>query len=104
MKPFHGARILFHGFTEEERAHMVSELVRNGGVECAQMGDASCTHVVVDDSNVTTLPTGIVAPNSDTPVVKSEWFWASIQVKQLIWCSCIRKLFNVERCVFFLNI
>jgi hypothetical protein len=45
------------------------------------MGDPKCTHVVVDDANVTTLPQGLLAPNSDTSVVKSEWFWASIQVK-----------------------
>ena len=44
------------------------------------MGDPKCTHVVVDDANVTTLPQGLLAPNSDTSVVKSEWFWASIQV------------------------
>ena len=80
VKPFHGARILFHGFTDDERQHMVSELVRNGGVECSQMGDPKCTHVVVDDANVTSLPQGLVAPNTDVPVVKSEWFWASIQV------------------------
>ena len=84
VKPFHGARILFHGFTDDERQHMVSELVRNGGVECTQMGDTKCTHVVVDDANVTSLPQGLVAPNADVPVVKSEWFWASIQVTEYV--------------------
>lgn len=59
---------------------MVSELIRNGGVECPLHADPSCTHVVVDDANVTTLPPGIV-PNSEVPVVKNEWFWASIQVR-----------------------
>ena len=81
VKPFHGARILFHGFTDDERQHMVSELVRNGGLECTEMADPKCTHVVVDDASVTTLPQGLVAPNSsEVNVVKSEWFWASIQV------------------------
>ena len=31
VKPFHGARIHFLGFAEGERAHMASELERNGG-------------------------------------------------------------------------
>ena len=80
FKPFSGTKILFYGYSEDERAHMVSELVRNGGIECTQQGDSSCTHVVVDDASVLELPDG-VAPNDRIPVVKSEWFWASIQVK-----------------------
>jgi hypothetical protein len=58
------------------------------------MGDPKCTHVVVDDANVTTLPQGLLAPNSDTSVVKSEWFWASIQVKNLKIPSVIPNQFD----------
>jgi hypothetical protein len=39
--------------------------------------DDQCTHIVVDDATVTSLPANIP---KDIPVVKSEWFWASIQM------------------------
>ena len=57
---------------------MVEELLRNGGAECLDFRrDPNCTHVVVDDSTVTALPADVP---KDLPVVKSEWFWASIQM------------------------
>jgi len=45
-----------------------------------QPGDSSITHIVVDDASITTLPENLRAPDSDPHIVKSEWFWASIQV------------------------
>ena len=57
---------------------MVEELQRNGGTECRDFRrDTNCTHVVVDDSTVTALPPDVP---KEVPVVKSEWFWASIQM------------------------
>ncbi len=55
-KPFHGARIHFAGFPESERTHMVQELLRNGGRECADYRSDPCTHVVVDNNAVQTMP------------------------------------------------
>lgn len=105
VRPFHGASIHFLGFTEEERQHMVEELERNGGKECRDPSGSGgegchhpCTHIVVDDSRVSNAAVAAAstaaaaaastsgkAPTKDlrpeTPaVVKSEWFWASIQM------------------------
>ena len=59
---------------------MAAELVRNGGVECASPQDPSCTHIVIDDANVKSLPAELIGTKSKPAVVKTEWFWASIQV------------------------
>ena len=77
VKPFHGAHIYFLGYQEDERLHMIDELKRNGGTDCDDFKSANCTHIVVDDSTVTTLPPEVP---KDVPVVKNEWFWASIQM------------------------
>ena len=79
VKPFHGARIYFMGFTDDEKAHMVSELRRNGGRECeSYKDDPKCTHIVVDSGNITAMPSEV---RKDLHVVKVEWFWASIQME-----------------------
>ena len=55
---------------------MGSELTRNGGTLCPDFKAESCTHVVVDDSkspNVSEI-------RREIPIVKVEWFWASIQM------------------------
>ena len=80
LPPFHGARIFIHGFSESEHEHVAAELVRNGGVECASPQDPSCTHIVIDDANVKSLPAELIGTKSKPAVVKTEWFWASIQV------------------------
>ena len=77
VKPFHGACIHLLGFVHDEYLHMKEELERNGGRETIDANDGHCTHIVVDDSTITSLPTDIP---KDIPVVKSEWFWASIQM------------------------
>ncbi len=59
VKPFHGAHIHFLGFQEAERRHMVEELIRNGGRECADYRTDPCTHVVVDNNSVLTMPTDV---------------------------------------------
>lgn len=67
VKPFHGAQIHFLGFSEEEKAHMASELRRNGGRECVDYKSADCTHVVVDSGTVHSMPPEV---RKETHVVK----------------------------------
>ncbi|CAG9830214.1 unnamed protein product [Diabrotica balteata] len=74
LKPFHGARVGFVGFAEEEEKHMSEVLLLNGGV-VTNVDDPNCTHVVVDESTVTERPE---AP-SKVWIVKAEWFWTSVQ-------------------------
>lgn len=45
LKPFHGARVCFVGFPEEEEKHMSEILLSNGGT-VTQLDDATCTHIV----------------------------------------------------------
>ncbi|XP_014245769.1 protein ECT2 isoform X5 [Cimex lectularius] len=75
LKPFHGARVCFLGFPEEERKHMADILVENGGVP-TDIQDPLCSHVVVDESTTTTAPS---QASSKAHVVKAEWFWMSVQ-------------------------
>ncbi|XP_073980533.1 epithelial cell transforming 2 pebble isoform X2 [Rhodnius prolixus] len=75
LKPFHGARVCFLGFPEDERKHMADILIENGGLP-TDIEDPACTHVVVDESTTTTAPSQ-VPPMAH--LVKAEWFWASVQ-------------------------
>ncbi|BES95841.1 RhoGEF [Nesidiocoris tenuis] len=75
LKPFHGARVCFAGFAEDERKHMAEILVENGGTP-TDIEDPACSHVVVDESTTSSAPTQ--AP-SKAYIVKAEWFWASVQ-------------------------
>lgn len=45
LKPFHGIRVCFVGFPEEEEKHMAEVLVMNGGT-VTTLDDVTCTHVV----------------------------------------------------------
>ncbi|KAJ8680542.1 hypothetical protein QAD02_016329 [Eretmocerus hayati] len=75
LKPFHGARVCFFGFPEEEKRHMCEVLQQQGG-EPTEITDPSCSHMVVDESNVNALPDLVPA---NTQIVKAEWFWTSVQ-------------------------
>ncbi|XP_058803287.1 protein ECT2 isoform X7 [Phymastichus coffea] len=75
LKLFFGARICFYGFPEEEKNHMCEVLVQQGG-EPTDIIDPNCTHVVVDESNVNSLPD---IASQRARIVKAEWFWTSIQ-------------------------
>ena len=77
VKPFHGAHVHFIGFEDKDIEVMSSELIRNGGKICADYSNGACTHVVVDDGKIKSLPVDIP---KDIPIVKAEWFWASIQM------------------------
>ncbi|CAH1130742.1 unnamed protein product [Ceutorhynchus assimilis] len=75
LKPFHGARVCFLGFPEEEENHMTEVLLCNGGTVTTPE-DPNCTHVVVDESVVGERP-DVSAPRAY--IVKAEWFWTSVQ-------------------------
>ncbi|XP_030384940.1 protein ECT2 isoform X3 [Scaptodrosophila lebanonensis] len=75
LKAFEGQKICFFGFPAEEHQHMVDVLLENGGV-CAELDDPECSHVVVDEHTTLTKP----APkNHHTHILKSDWFWYTIQ-------------------------
>ncbi|KAF0751301.1 protein ECT2 isoform X1, partial [Aphis craccivora] len=73
LKPFHGAKICFSGFTEEERSHMVDVLLQNGGTPIGDENDTECTHLVTKegssplgdrDPNTTPCLRGVLAPKN----------------------------------------
>ncbi|XP_030754875.1 protein ECT2 isoform X4 [Sitophilus oryzae] len=74
LKPFHGAKVCFLGFPEEEKSHMTEVLEANGGL-ITSVDDPNCTHVVVDETSVVERPD----VNARAFVVKAEWFWTSVQ-------------------------
>jgi len=45
LKPFHGAKVCFSGFPEDEKKHMCEVLQEQGG-EATEINDPCCTHVV----------------------------------------------------------
>lgn len=73
LRPFFNAKVFFYGFSEEERRHMCEVLRQQGGEVAEDIEDVGCTHVVVDESIKQTLP------HTRAYVVKSEWFWTSVQ-------------------------
>ncbi|XP_069689583.1 protein ECT2 isoform X2 [Periplaneta americana] len=54
LKPFHGARVCFLGFPDDEKQHMTEVLQENGGT-ATELEDPSCSHVVVDSSDTYSL-------------------------------------------------
>ncbi|XP_046428583.1 protein ECT2 isoform X8 [Neodiprion fabricii] len=75
LKPFFGAKVCFFGFPDDEKTHMYEVLQQQGG-EPAEIDDPNCTHVVVDESNVNSLPD---LASVRAHIVKAEWFWTSVQ-------------------------
>ncbi|XP_050045914.1 protein ECT2-like isoform X1 [Dermacentor andersoni] len=77
LEAFRGLQLAFLGFADDERQHM-EEVALANGAHVVEPTDAGCHFLVVDDSN----PVAPVVPTDISPkvqVVKSEWFWASIQ-------------------------
>ncbi|KAL5236435.1 hypothetical protein ACI65C_003845 [Semiaphis heraclei] len=81
LKPFHGAKICFSGFTEEERSHMVDVLLQNGGTPISDENDTECTHMVTKegssplgdrDPNTTPCLRGVLAPKNLIQVFDKE--------------------------------
>ncbi|XP_063902866.1 protein ECT2 isoform X2 [Zophobas morio] len=54
LKPFHGAKVCFIGFAEDEKKHMTDILLSNGGT-VSSLDDPQCTHVVMEHAEVYTL-------------------------------------------------
>ncbi|XP_020288893.1 protein ECT2-like isoform X5 [Pseudomyrmex gracilis] len=75
LKPFYETKICFFGFPEEEKRHMYEVLEQQGG-EPAEIDDPNCTHVVVDESNVSVIPHLV---SKSALIVKTGWFWTSVQ-------------------------
>ncbi|CAH0556412.1 unnamed protein product [Brassicogethes aeneus] len=68
LKPFHGAKVCFFGFPEDEEKHMTEILVGNGGTPTT-IDDPGCTHVVMEHSEVYTLEpaSGPFSPKITSP-------------------------------------
>nr|XP_039252032.1 protein ECT2-like [Styela clava] len=76
-KPFEGCVLSFYGFPAEECEHMKEQALQQGA-KTADIGDPSCTHVIVDENNITSLS---FEPKGKLFVVVQEWFWGSIQIE-----------------------
>uniref|UniRef100_H2YI26 DH domain-containing protein n=1 Tax=Ciona savignyi TaxID=51511 RepID=H2YI26_CIOSA len=76
-KPFEGCTLSFLGFSDHEKSHMEEQTRDQGGL-VADAGDLSCTHLVVEESTVTSLP---FQPQGKLYIVVQEWFWGSIQIE-----------------------
>ncbi|XP_062252167.1 protein ECT2 isoform X2 [Platichthys flesus] len=76
VPPFQDCTLSFLGFSEEEKANMEERTLKHGG-KYLEVGDASCTHMVVEEKSVKDLP---FSPSKKLYVVKQEWFWGSIQM------------------------
>ncbi|XP_071343439.1 protein ECT2 isoform X2 [Trachinotus anak] len=76
VPPFQDCILSFLGFSEEEKANMEERTLKHGG-SYREVGDESCTHMVVEENSVKELP---FSPSKKLFVVKQEWFWGSIQM------------------------
>ncbi|XP_018551873.1 protein ECT2 isoform X2 [Lates calcarifer] len=76
VPPFQDCILSFLGFSEEEKANMEERTLKHGG-RYLEVGDESCTHIVVEENSVKELP---FSPSKKLFVVKQEWFWGSIQM------------------------
>ncbi|XP_037290789.1 protein ECT2 [Rhipicephalus microplus] len=77
LEAFRNLQLAFLGFADDERQHM-EEVALANGAQVVEPTDPGCNFLVVDDSN----PVAPVVPSDishKAHVVKSEWFWASIQ-------------------------
>nr|CAB3240785.1 protein ECT2 [Phallusia mammillata] len=76
-KPFEGCTLSFLGFSEQEKEHMQEQAKQQGG-EVTDVGDGSCTHLVVEENTVDSLP---FEPMGKLYILVQEWFWGSIQIE-----------------------
>lgn len=76
VPPFQDCMLSFLGFSDDEKANM-EEMTEMQGGHYLPVGDARCTHLVVEESTVKDLP---FEPLKKLYVVKQEWFWGSIQM------------------------
>ncbi|XP_016105570.1 protein ECT2 [Sinocyclocheilus grahami] len=76
VPPFQDCVLSFLGFSEEEKTNMEERTQKHGG-RFQAVGDARCTHLVVEENSIKELP---FTPSKRLYVVKQEWFWGSIQM------------------------
>lgn len=76
LSPFYFSTLSFLGFCRDEQRHMEEVTFKNGGT-CAEAGAPTCTHLVVAEHSVKTI---LFETHPKLLIVKSEWFWASIQM------------------------
>ncbi|CAN7995833.1 unnamed protein product [Ixodes pacificus] len=78
IEALRNCKVSFLGFSEDERTHMEEVAVANGALVLPP-SHPSLHFLVVDDCNPVppVLPPSLAAT---TAVVRSEWFWASIQM------------------------
>ncbi|KAI0240758.1 Protein ECT2 [Lamellibrachia satsuma] len=76
LSPFYFSTLSFLGFSRDEQRHMEEVTFKNGGT-CAEAGAPTCTHLVVAEHSVKTIG---FETHPKLLIVKSEWFWASIQM------------------------
>ncbi|KAF5277685.1 hypothetical protein FQR65_LT03665 [Abscondita terminalis] len=68
LKPFHGAKVCFLGFPEDEDRHMTEVLEANGGT-ITNLEDIACTHVVMEQAEIyTSDPVTVPVCPKITPV------------------------------------
>ncbi|XP_061681530.1 protein ECT2 isoform X2 [Syngnathoides biaculeatus] len=91
VPPFQDCILSFWGFSEEERTNMEERTLKHGG-QYLDVGNESCTHLVVDDNSVKELP----YCSLNIFVVKQEWFWGSIQMDARAGESMYRYVKNVS--------
>ncbi|XP_050308869.1 protein ECT2 isoform X2 [Anthonomus grandis grandis] len=74
LKPFHGARVCFLGFSDDEEKHMTEVLLANGGT-VTTIDDPNCTHVVTENSEIYTVvdpaTTAPLSPRPDQSLLQS---------------------------------
>lgn len=84
LKPFHGLRLAFVGFKDDDLKELCELTLLNGGL-MAEVSDLSCTHIVVDaiigsdDTNADL--SSVINQNISAYVVYREWFWASLEME-----------------------
>ncbi|XP_071798925.1 protein ECT2-like [Asterias amurensis] len=76
MAPFYRCVLAFLGFSEEEKK-LMEVITQTQGGTFADIGDQSCTHLVIEENSVTELPNSIT---HTMKLVKQEWFWACVKI------------------------
>lgn len=84
LKPFHGLRLAFVGFNEDEIKELTELTVANEG-SVVEMEASSCSHIVLDaisgseDADIQMISS--INPVCNAHVVYREWFWASLEME-----------------------
>lgn len=84
LKPFHGLRMAFVGFKEDDAKELSELTIANEGI-IADAADLCCSHIIVDaisgfdDTNTQLLSS--INQTSQAHIVYKEWFWASLEME-----------------------